>query len=159
LLSLAVQHPALESLKRLEHEYSLREELNPAWAASPMAMAREPPPFLKLNGTTRRRCCMGKSARKRRYPCCLGWGIVDAPSIPNLFAFIDNVRQRNPSAALQTAGFDGLSPLISQTIQMSVNFEAGAYTCLKKKSGRYGWLRFKCSSMHNSIPWPGERPI
>src|SRR5262249_43204807 len=29
-----------ESLKRLENEYSLREELDPAWVARPMAIAR-----------------------------------------------------------------------------------------------------------------------
>jgi serine/threonine protein kinase len=29
-----------ESLKRLEHEYSLREELDPTWAARPIAIAR-----------------------------------------------------------------------------------------------------------------------
>jgi PAS domain S-box-containing protein len=40
ILSPVVEHPAPESLKRLEYEYSLREELNPAWAARPMAMAR-----------------------------------------------------------------------------------------------------------------------
>ena len=40
VLSPVVEYPAPESLKRLEHEYSLREELDPAWAARPMAVAR-----------------------------------------------------------------------------------------------------------------------
>jgi serine/threonine protein kinase len=40
VLSPAVQHPTPESLKRLEHEYSLKEELDPAWAARPIAIAR-----------------------------------------------------------------------------------------------------------------------
>jgi PAS domain S-box-containing protein len=40
VLSPVVAYPAPESLKRLEHEYSLREELDPAWAARPMAVAR-----------------------------------------------------------------------------------------------------------------------
>ena len=40
VLSPAVQRPTPESLKRLEHEYSLREELDPAWAARPIAIAR-----------------------------------------------------------------------------------------------------------------------
>jgi serine/threonine protein kinase len=40
LLSPVVEYPAPESLKRLEYEYSLREELDPAWAARPMAIAR-----------------------------------------------------------------------------------------------------------------------
>ena len=35
-----VEYPTPESLKRLEHAYSLREELDPRWAARPIAMAR-----------------------------------------------------------------------------------------------------------------------
>jgi hypothetical protein len=34
------EYSAAERLKRLEHEYSLREELDPAWAARPIAIAR-----------------------------------------------------------------------------------------------------------------------
>jgi hypothetical protein len=40
VLSPATEHPPPQSLKRLEHEYSLREALDPRWAARPMAMAR-----------------------------------------------------------------------------------------------------------------------
>jgi serine/threonine protein kinase len=40
VLSPAVQRPTPESLKRLEHEYSLREALDPRWAARPIATAR-----------------------------------------------------------------------------------------------------------------------
>ena len=40
VLSPVVEYPTPESLKRLEYEYSLREELDPAWAARPMAIAR-----------------------------------------------------------------------------------------------------------------------
>jgi serine/threonine protein kinase len=40
VLSPATEHPPPQSLKRLEHEYSLREVLDPRWAARPMAMAR-----------------------------------------------------------------------------------------------------------------------
>ncbi len=40
VLSPVAEYPGSESLKRLEHEYSLREELDPAWAARPMAIAR-----------------------------------------------------------------------------------------------------------------------
>lgn len=39
VLSFAGQHPSSESLKRLENEYSLREELDPAWAARPIRIA------------------------------------------------------------------------------------------------------------------------
>jgi PAS domain S-box-containing protein len=40
VISPVVEYPTPESLKRLEHAYSLREELEPRWAARPIAMAR-----------------------------------------------------------------------------------------------------------------------
>ena len=40
MLSPPVQRPTPESLKRLEHEYSFREELDPTWATRPIAIAR-----------------------------------------------------------------------------------------------------------------------
>jgi PAS domain S-box-containing protein len=40
VLSPVAEYPAPGRLKRLEHEYSLREELDPAWAARPTAIAR-----------------------------------------------------------------------------------------------------------------------
>ena len=40
VLSPVAEYPRAESLKRLAHEYSLREELDPAWVARPIAMAR-----------------------------------------------------------------------------------------------------------------------
>ena len=40
VLSPVAEYPRPESLKRLEHEYSLREELDTTWAARPMAMVR-----------------------------------------------------------------------------------------------------------------------
>ena len=40
VLSPVAEHPPPESLKRLEHEYSLREALDPRWAARPTALAR-----------------------------------------------------------------------------------------------------------------------
>jgi PAS domain S-box-containing protein len=39
VLSPAAQRFTPESLRRLEHEYSLKEELDPSWAARPMAIA------------------------------------------------------------------------------------------------------------------------
>jgi predicted ATPase/signal transduction histidine kinase len=35
-----LERPALGSLRRMEHEYSLRAELDPAWAVQPLALAR-----------------------------------------------------------------------------------------------------------------------
>jgi PAS domain S-box-containing protein len=40
VLAPAVEHPRPESLKRLEHEYSFRQELDPARAARPIELAR-----------------------------------------------------------------------------------------------------------------------
>ena len=40
VLSPVAEYPRAESQKRLEHEYSLREKLDPTWAARPVAMAR-----------------------------------------------------------------------------------------------------------------------
>ena len=40
VLSPVLQRPALDSLKRLEHEFSLKEELDPEWAVGPRVMAR-----------------------------------------------------------------------------------------------------------------------
>src|SRR5258708_2230348 len=40
VISPVVEYPTPECLKRLEHAYSLREELDPKWAARPIAMAR-----------------------------------------------------------------------------------------------------------------------
>jgi serine/threonine protein kinase len=34
------EYPRAETLKRLEHSYSLKEELDPAWAARPLGLAR-----------------------------------------------------------------------------------------------------------------------
>jgi PAS domain S-box-containing protein len=37
---LAAEQPSSQSIRRLEHEYSLRADLDPAWAAKPLALAR-----------------------------------------------------------------------------------------------------------------------
>jgi PAS domain S-box-containing protein len=39
-IALAAEHPSSQSLRRLEHEYSLAAELDPAWAAKPLALTR-----------------------------------------------------------------------------------------------------------------------
>src|SRR5262249_21727692 len=36
----ALPQPGLESLQRLEHAYALRDALEPAWAARPLALVR-----------------------------------------------------------------------------------------------------------------------
>src|SRR5271169_636788 len=40
VVALAREQPSPQSLRRLEHEYSLAAELDPAWAARPLALSR-----------------------------------------------------------------------------------------------------------------------
>src|SRR5207245_10034148 len=40
VLAAGAEHPSLQALRRLEHEYSLASELNASWAAQPLALAR-----------------------------------------------------------------------------------------------------------------------
>src|SRR3984957_14368979 len=39
-IALSAEQPSPQSLRLLEHEYSLAAELDPAWAARPLALAR-----------------------------------------------------------------------------------------------------------------------
>jgi serine/threonine protein kinase len=39
-IALTAEHPSPQRLRRLEHEYSLAAELDPAWAARPLALTR-----------------------------------------------------------------------------------------------------------------------
>src|SRR6202158_902662 len=39
-IPLPAEQPSPQSLRRLEHEYSLASELDPAWAAKPLALTR-----------------------------------------------------------------------------------------------------------------------
>src|SRR5216683_2058713 len=39
-IALSAERPSPQSLRRLEHEYSLAAELDPAWAARPLALTR-----------------------------------------------------------------------------------------------------------------------
>jgi serine/threonine protein kinase len=40
VVALAAEYPSLQSLRRLENEYSLAAELDPVWAAKPLALSR-----------------------------------------------------------------------------------------------------------------------
>src|SRR5712672_1386127 len=40
VVALAADRPSPQGLKRLEHEYSLAADLDPAWAAKPLALTR-----------------------------------------------------------------------------------------------------------------------
>ena len=61
--------------------------------------------------------------------------VTDTPSTEDLFAYIDNGRSRNGATALETAGLNGMSSLMTQAILIAFNFESGLYTCHKKKRG------------------------
>src|SRR6266851_2284124 len=39
-IALTAERPSPQSLRRLEHEYSLAAELEPAWSAKPLALTR-----------------------------------------------------------------------------------------------------------------------
>src|SRR5580704_1699308 len=39
-IALTAEHPSAQSLRRLEHEYSLAAELDPAWTAKPLELTR-----------------------------------------------------------------------------------------------------------------------
>jgi hypothetical protein len=39
-IAVSAKQPSPQSLRRLEHEYSLAAELDPAWAARPLALTR-----------------------------------------------------------------------------------------------------------------------
>ena len=41
LLAPVSTRPALESLRKIEHEYSLKDELDPAWAVRPLALSQQ----------------------------------------------------------------------------------------------------------------------
>jgi hypothetical protein len=40
VVALAAEQPSAQGLRRLEHEYSLAAELDPGWAAKPLALTR-----------------------------------------------------------------------------------------------------------------------
>src|SRR6266852_4722570 len=40
VIALSAEQPSPQSLRRLEHEYSLAAELDPAWAAKPLGITR-----------------------------------------------------------------------------------------------------------------------
>ena len=39
-IAVSAEQPSPQNLRRLEHEYSLADELDPAWAVSPLALSR-----------------------------------------------------------------------------------------------------------------------
>src|SRR5947209_1077084 len=39
-IALSAEQPSLQSIRRLEHEYSLAAELDPAWAVKPLVLTR-----------------------------------------------------------------------------------------------------------------------
>lgn len=41
VLAPASKHPPLATLKKIEHEYSLRHELDSAWAVRPLALSEQ----------------------------------------------------------------------------------------------------------------------
>lgn len=54
--------------------------------------------------------------------------VTDVKAIPNLFAYIDNSRARNGATALQTAGFNGVAPLIVKVVRIGEDVRHGVYS-------------------------------
>jgi hypothetical protein len=77
--------------------------------------------------------------QQRLWACLLSgvsfttWVVTNIPSVPHLFAYIDNSRSRTPANALQTAGFNGVSPTIAAILKISA--EIGGYTA--SSTGRH----------------------
>jgi len=53
--------------------------------------------------------------------------VTDVEPIPNLFAYIDNGKVRNAAAALQTAGWNGVSPIVVRVLRIGEEVKAGIY--------------------------------
>ena len=67
------EQPLPQSLRRLEHEYSLAAELEPAWAAKPLALTRhEGRTILVLADPAANRSTAFSIGTGRRHSMCLG---------------------------------------------------------------------------------------
>ena len=84
VVALASEYPALESLERLEHEYSLRDELDSDWAAVPLALTHhlgrtmlvlEDPGGVPLDGLL---------GRPLELPRFLGWAAAISAALSKL---------------------------------------------------------------------------
>lgn len=53
--------------------------------------------------------------------------VTEIEPIPGLFAYIDNARARTPATALQTAGFNGVAPVIARVIKIAEEVRQGVY--------------------------------
>jgi hypothetical protein len=54
--------------------------------------------------------------------------VTGVKAIPHLFAYIDNSRARSPAAALQTAGYNGVSPTIAAIVKIAEDVADGMYS-------------------------------
>ena len=55
------EHPRLESLQMLEHEYALRFDLDATWAVRPLALVQPPGPHMPRSRRSRRRAAGAKT--------------------------------------------------------------------------------------------------
>src|SRR5262245_9620680 len=54
--------------------------------------------------------------------------VTNVPDHERLFAYIDNGKVRSPANALQTAGMNGVSPLIVKVLDYAYAYEKGLFT-------------------------------
>ena len=73
-----------------------------------------------------------KDAQHRLWACLMSgatfptYVVTDVPDHPRLFAYLDNGKVRNLADALQTAGYNGVSPTIKQVL--NIEHEFAGYT-------------------------------
>lgn len=75
-----------------------------------------------LDGQHRLWACYLSGAPFRTYV------VSDVPEHDNLFAYIDNSKPRNATAAVQTAGLNGTGPLAVKVVDMEYCYTHGLYT-------------------------------
>jgi hypothetical protein len=96
-----LERPALGSLRRMEHELSLKAELNPEWAVRPLALtehqgramlSRTPAENLSICSLQGRwsgdRLCAWPSAFAQHLPRLHGRGLIHKESSPRMFLSI-----------------------------------------------------------------------
>lgn len=75
-----------------------------------------------------------KDAQHRLYACLISgtmfrsFVVTGIEDIPNMFVYLDNiVRVRDATAALQTAGYNGVSPIIAKLLRFAEEIRLGVY--------------------------------
>lgn len=101
---------------------------------------------------------LGTNGQHREWAGLLGrhkfvsYVVADAPPLANAFAYLDNVKARNQAEALKTARLNGTASLLARLVNIIVNYEAGVFTCAKKK-------RSERLSPHDVLTFVNKNPL